>query len=262
MRVRIAAPVLTGALVLGALAVPTAAFAETAKPVITGAVSPSITLGLSGTITMGVTVSAADASGIKAIYAEPYPVALSQEYGSVPTAAELKSNGSDNLLKVESSTATTQKAGRLEREAVPSSAGLPNEMAGTWGFAVLVVAKNGATTFNPKAATFAWARADQLTSKVSATQVRKGTDLTVKGQLNRVNWTSHVYQGYGAQPVLLEFRKSGSAAWTTVERVTSSRTGALSATVKDDANGSWRYVYAGNATSGSAASTQTWVGLK
>jgi hypothetical protein len=260
MRVRIAAPVLTGALVLGALAAPTAAFAATAKPVITRAVSPSITLGLSGTITLGVTVSARDASGIKAIYAEPYPVALMQQVGEVPTAAQVESDRGD-LLKAEAGTATTLTAGLSVTERVPSSAGVPSQLAGVWGVAVVVVAKNGATTFNPKATTFLWQRADTLASKVSATKVRKGAGLTVKGQLNRVNWAAHVFQGYGAQPVRLEFRRTGSATWTTVEKVTSGPTGALSATVRDYAGGSWRYVFDGNATSGSAASAQTWVGL-
>ena len=262
MRIRIAAPVLTGALVLGALAVPTAAFAAAKGPVITRAVSPSVTLGLGGTITLGTTVTATDASGIKAIYAAPYPLALAQQDGGTPTAADLRSDPADNLLKVKSSTATSQTASVLETAKIPANAKLPNELAGTWGVAVLVVAKDGSTTFNVKATTYSWKRADRLTSKVSATQVRKGTALTVKGQLNRANWTADAYQGYAAQPVLLQFRKTGASTWTTVEQVRSSRTGALSATVKDTASGSWRYVYAGNSTSGTAASAQTWVGLK
>ncbi|MHA6765653.1 hypothetical protein [Streptacidiphilus sp. PAMC 29251] len=262
MRVRIAVPVLTGALALGFVAVPTAAFATTAKPVITKAVSPSTVLGLGGTITLGATVTATDASGIKAIYAEPYPLALVKEYGGAPTAAELTSDPADDLLKVKSSTATSQTAGVLQTDKIPTSAKLPNDLAGTWGVAVLVVANDGSTTFNVKAATFNWRRADKLTAKVSATRVRKGANLTVKGQLNRVNWTKHAYQGYGAQPVLLEFRKTGSSTWTKVKQVRSSKTGAVSATVKDNAGGSWRFVFVGNSTSGSVSSAQTWVGLK
>jgi hypothetical protein len=263
MRVCIAAPALAGALVLGAVAVPTAAFATTAKPVISKATSLSATLGLSGTITLGVTVSAKDASGIKAIYAEPYPLAYAKEPGAVPTAGDLTSDAADNLLKVKSHTATTQTAGVTDTEKFTKAGDLPpNEVAGTLGVAVLVVAKDGSTTYNAKATTFSWKRADKLTSKVSATKVVKGANLTVKGQLNRANWTKDTYQGYAAQGVSLEFRKTGSTVWTTVKVVQSGKTGALSATVKDSKSGSWRYVFVGNSTSGAAASAASTVGLK
>jgi hypothetical protein len=260
MHFRIAAPAIVGALALAAVAVPTAAFAATAKPVITKAVSPSSTLGLRGTVTLGVTVSAKDASGIKAIYAAPYPLALTTE-GGVPTASEIKTK--DNLLKVKSSTATTLTAGILQSEKVTKNADLPpNELAGTWGVAVLVVAKDGSTTYSAKADTYDWKRADTLTSKVSATKVAKGAALTVKGQLNRVNWTKHVYQGYGAQKVALEFLKTGGKVWTTVKTVTAGKTGALSAAVTVGNAGTWRYVYVGNSSSGAVASAATVVGLK
>jgi len=262
MRIRrIAAPVLTGALALGAVAVPTAAFAATAKPVITKAVSPSMNLGLSGTVTAGVTVTATDASGIKAIYAEPYPVALAEQIHAVPTAADVLSDASDNLLKVKSSTATSQTASVLESRRFSSTSGLSDSLAGTWAVAVVVVAKNGATTFNPQATTYAWTRADEVGSKVSATRVRKGAQLTVKGQLNRADWSARAYRGYGAQLVRLEFRRTGGTTWTTVAWARSGKTGALSSTVKDSTGGSWRYVFGGNASSGGASSAQTWVGL-
>ena len=263
MRIRTAAPALAAALVVGAVAVPTAAFATTAKPVITKAVSPSAVLGLGGSVTLGVTVSAKDASGIKAIYAEPYPLAFAKDPGSVPTAADLKSDAADDLLKVKSHTATTLTAGLTETDQFTKSGGLPpNELAGTWGVAVLVVAKDGSSTFKAQATTYHWRRADKLTSTVSATKVKKGAKLTVKGQLNRANWTKGVYQGYAAQGVSLEFRKTGAKTWTTVKVVTSSKTGALSATVTDTKAGSWRYAYVGNGSSGAASSAASTVGLK
>ena len=263
MRISIAAPALAGALVLGAVAVPTAAFAATAAPVITKVVSPSLTLGLHGKITLGVTVTATDAKGIKAIYAEPYPLNLSKQEHAVPTLADLKADASDDLLKVKSHTATSQTAGITATENVTKPSQLPpNILAGAWGVAVLVVANDGTSTFKAQAGTFDWKRADTLSSKVSATRVHKGGKLTVTGRLNRVNWDKRVYQGYGAQTVRLEFRKTGAKTWTTVKLVKSSKTGTLSATVKDSTGGSWRYVYAGNSTSGAASSAQTWVGLK
>ena len=262
MRVRIAAPALTGAIALGVLAMPATAFAATAGPVITKAVSPSADLGLGGTITLGTTITATDASGIKAIYAEPYPVALVQQYGGAPTAAELKADAADSLLKVESKTATSQTAGVSETDKILASDKMPDEFAGTWGVAVLVVANNGTSTFNVKATTYNWQRADKLTSKVSATKVRKGANLTITGQLDRANWATDAYQDYDSQSVLLEFLKTGATTWTTVKHVTSSNGGALTATVEDSTAGSWRYVYAGNSTSGAAASAQTSVGLE
>ena len=187
MRIRIAAPVLVGALALGAVALPTAASAATAAPVITKAAAPSVVLGLRGKVTLAVTVSASDAGGVKAIYAEPYPAAFYKAHGRTPTAAEVKD--ADNLLKVKASTATTQTAGLSVTENVTTNADLPpNALAGAWGIAVLVVATDGSTTFNVKATTFSFKRADTLTAKVSATKVRKGANLTVKGLLKRANW--------------------------------------------------------------------------
>lgn len=261
MRIRTAAPALLGALALGVVAVPTAASAATAKPVITSIASPSVTIGLSGKVTLGVTVTAKDAAGIKSIMAEPYPIALAAQTGSVPTAAEVRSSP-DNLLKVKSSTATTLTASQYVSETVTKASLPPNLLAGTWGVAVLVTAKDGSTTFVAKATTFNWRRADTLSSKVSATRVAKGANLTVKGQLNRVNWDAKKFQGYGAQTVRLQFRKTGGTAWSTVKLVKAGATGALSTTVKDNAGGSWRFVFDGNSTSGYAASAQTWVGLK
>jgi hypothetical protein len=258
---RIAAPVLAGALALGAVAVPATAFAATAKPVITKAVSPSAILGLhSSTVSLGVTVTATDASGIKAIYAEPYPIAFAEQTGSVPTIGDLRSDESDDLLKVKSSTATSQTAATLETLKVPTVK-LPNSLAGAWGVAVLVVAKDGATTFNAKATTYNWERADELSSKVSAAKVRKGAALKVTGQLNRANWSAQTYQGYGQQWVRLEFQKAGTTSWTTAGWVESSRTGALSTTVKVGAGGSWRLVFGGNTESGAASSAAARVAL-
>ena len=261
MRIRIAAPVLAGALALGAAAAPTAAFAATAKPVITGISSPSATIGLGGKVSLGVTVTAKDAAGVRSIMAEPYPLALAKAEGLVPTAAEVRSS-TDNLLTARSATATTLTASHLETDSYTRSELPPNALAGAWGVAVLVTAKDGSTTFSVQATTFYWRRADTLSSKVSATKVAKGAGLTVKGQLNRVNWDAEAYQGYGSQQVRLEFRRTGGTTWSTVELVRSGATGALSTTVKDTAGGSWRYVFDGNSTSSYAASTQTWVGLK
>ncbi|WP_152645836.1 hypothetical protein [Streptacidiphilus albus] len=258
---RTAASVITGAMALGAVAVPSTAFAATAKPVIAKVSSVSSVLGLrSATATFGVTVTATDASGIKAIYAVPYPVALAEEAHAVPTVADIKADGSADLLSARSGSATSQTAGRVQSMKVPT-AQLGNNLAGAWAFAVLVVAKDGATTFDAAAGTFYWQRADALSAKVSATKVRKGAELNVTGRLSRVNWPAQSYQGYGQQWVRLEFRRSGSSTWTTAGWAKSSSTGALSAKVKDGAAGSWRFAFGGNADSGAVNSAQSWVGL-
>ncbi|MBC3840117.1 hypothetical protein GXW82_07785 [Streptacidiphilus sp. 4-A2] len=251
MRLRTAVPVLAGALALGAVAAPAEAFAATAKPapakpVITSAVSPTVVVGLSGRITTGVTVSATAASGIKAIYAEPYPLALAVQYGGIPTAAELLADG-DKPLKVVHRTATGETAAILESETVtaPEVRTLPDGMAGTWAVAVLVVADNGATTFNAKATSFDWQHADALTVKAPATAA-KGAAVTVTGRLTRANWAADSYQGYASQWAELEFRKAGSGNWTTVNWVRTDKNGNLSVPAKVTASGSWRYVFPGN----------------
>ncbi|MBC3841138.1 hypothetical protein GXW82_15085 [Streptacidiphilus sp. 4-A2] len=259
MRLRIAVPVLAGALVLGAIATPAEAFAAPkaapAKPVITSASSPSFALGLGGKVTAGVTVSATDPSGIKAIYAEPYPLALAAQYGGVPTASDLLSDPADDLVPAVHRTATSETASVGQSATIPAKdiVNLTDSMSGAWGVAVLVVADNGATTFKVKATTYDWQRADLLTVKAPATAV-KGAKVTVSGRLTRVEWSADRYNAYASQWVLLEYRKAGTSNWTDAAWVRSDKNGNLSATVKDNASGSWRYVFAGNSTSGAATS--------
>jgi hypothetical protein len=261
MRIRIAAPTLVGALALGTLAVPTAASAATPAPVITHASATTLVLGLTGKATETIRISATDPAGIKSIKALPWPD-KSAAAGYPITAADVASSPA---LPVISRTATGETAGGSDTETYNvKTMQIPNSIAGmVFDIAVLVTGKDGKTTFVPKAATFTlFKRADALTAKPSAATVRKGTYLSVKGQLNRADWEKDAWRGYAGRWVALQFRKAGSRTWTTVRWVRTSSTGALSASVRNSLSGSWRYIYNGDAASGAASSATTWVTVK
>ncbi|RAG84241.1 hypothetical protein DN069_18000 [Streptacidiphilus pinicola] len=61
-------------------------------------------------------------------------------------------------------TATTMTVG----ESNVAKLRMPNEVAGTFGVAILVTAKDGSTTFEPKGTTLSWKRADVLSAKATA----------------------------------------------------------------------------------------------
>ncbi|MEZ0070582.1 hypothetical protein ABIA32_006635 [Streptacidiphilus sp. MAP12-20] len=262
MRIRIAAPVLVGALTLAALAAPTAACAATATgaPVITGASATTMVLGLTGRATQVLRISATDAAGIKSIRAIPWPEAAVAK-GYKVTAAEVASS---NPLPAVSHTATTETAGLTDTMNYNvEQMHIPNALAGSvYDIAVLVTGKNGKTTFTAKAGTFSFKRADTLNAKASATTVRKGSYLTVNGQLTRANWDRFAWQGYASRWVALQFRTTGTSTWNTVTWVRSTSSGAVTAAVRDYRSGTWRFVYAGDTASGATASAATWVTVK
>jgi Family of unknown function (DUF5707) len=258
MGIRIASSAIAAVVALGAAVAPTAAFASApvAHPVLTRAAVSSVTLGLTGKQTLTVSLTATDASGIKSIKSAPYPAAFAAQ--GAPTASEVAAS---DAMKVTSATRTSATVG-LSQVLDATKDRLPNALAGTWDVAVLVTAKDGSTTFVAKATTFDFKRADTLTSKASATSVKKGAALTVTGRLDRVNWDLATWQGSARQSVQVQFRKAGATAWVTEAWTTSAASGSLRATVKDNASGTWRLLYAGSADSGAAASAGTWVAVK
>jgi hypothetical protein len=260
MRIRIVAPALVGALALSTVAMPASAFAATPKPVITHASATTLVLGLTGKFTQTIRISATDAAGIKSIKAVPWP-AKATAAGYPITASDVASS---LALPVVSRTATGETAGVSDTETYNTkSMHFPDSFAGTvFDIAVLVTGKDGTTTFNPKAGTFSFKRADILTAKASASSVRKGASLTVKGQLNRADWEKFAWRGYAGRWVALQFRASSSSKWTFVRWVRTTSTGALSTTLHDSRSGSWRYVYGGDAASGAATSAATTVTVK
>jgi hypothetical protein len=97
-------------------------------------------------------------------------------------------------------------------------------------------------------------RAAKLTVNAGPEPADAGRTLTVKGSLTRANWETGKYAGYKGQSVLLQFRAKNSDTYATVKTVTSGTGGVLSTTVKASKSGTYRYQFAGTATTGAKAS--------
>jgi hypothetical protein len=98
--------------------------------------------------------------------------------------------------------------------------------------------------------------------------VRKGGTVTVTGSLQRADWDSGRYVGYGSggKKAKVQFKKKGSSTWTTVKTVTvgkgskvSTKVAVKGTTARD---GSYRLYFAGNSVSSTSASTSDYVDVK
>ncbi|MFF3414032.1 hypothetical protein ACFYW9_04930 [Streptomyces sp. NPDC002698] len=105
-------------------------------------------------------------------------------------------------------------------------------------------------------------RAAKLTADATPEPVKKGSTLTVKGALTRADWETGRYAGYKGQSAVLQFKAKGATGYKNVKTVTSGTAGALSTTVKASADGTYRYVFTGTATTGTAAATGDYVDVK
>lgn len=261
MRSRIAAPVLVGALALGAVALPGTAMAAgstSTAPKVTSVSINSLTLGTSGTYSWTAKISASAPKGVKSIALEMLPNSVAKQG---PTKASQFTK--DDLLPSEHSTSTTLTAGFTDTEKYTiKDLGVTDDMAGSWTAFVLVTGKDGRTTLYTKASAFSWKRATTVTGKASAATVTKNHNVTLKGQLNRADWSKAKWAALTGSTVSLQYRKGTSGSWKTVATAKSSSTGALSISGKDTATGYWRLSYAGAATNGSSASAPVKVTVK
>ncbi|MGW3242056.1 calcium-binding protein [Streptomyces sp. NPDC001070] len=139
---------------------------------------------------------------------------------------------------------------------------IDNHAAGTWHAELWAsdgdmnaVAKGGLAPTQVR-------RNSVLTVNAGPEPVAKGGTLTVTGKLTRANWETDKYAGYSGQSVALQFRSASSSTYTTVKTVTSSSTGALKTTVRASADGSWRFVYAGNSVTGKSTSAGDYVDVR
>ncbi|WP_405820015.1 hypothetical protein OG241_31430 [Streptomyces sp. NBC_01390] len=105
-------------------------------------------------------------------------------------------------------------------------------------------------------------RLSKLTVDATPEPVVKGKTITVTGKLTRANWDGPNYTGYATQPVQLQFRKNGASAYTVVKTIKTTTTGALKTTVKATADGFFRYVFAGTATTVGSSAAADFVDVK
>ncbi|MFI8928868.1 calcium-binding protein [Streptomyces sp. NPDC053474] len=246
MRIRTTVAAVSGAVVLSGLALPAAQAADShkghtkiTKVVVNG--GKDIVLGTADKkITM--TVTGTDPKGIKDGF-----VAL--WYGKKLDWSRLE--GVLSPAKDPRCTKIDAKRATCKIVTVAHPRGLKNSTAGTWNVAAGLLGKGRAENhvIKEKYKTVRVQRATKLTTNASPEPVRKGEAVTVSGVLTRADWESREYAGYGQQSVKLQFKKKGASAYTTVKTVKSDAKGKLKTSVKATAAGTFRYVFAGSATS-------------
>ncbi len=130
-----------------------------------------------------------------------------------------------------------------------------NSLAGTWSVNVLARSGDGNGFVDRRSAgSLVLARRTTLTADAAPEPVRRGRKITVTGTLALANWETRAFTGWPGQPVQLQFRKSGAAAYTVVKMVKSGARGAVKTTVTANADGAWRYVFTGTPAYAAGAS--------
>lgn len=134
--------------------------------------------------------------------------------------------------------------------------------AGVWAVNATVQANDHDYWISDNIARYKVKRASQLTTNATPEPVAKGKTLTITGKLSRANWEDLKYHGFAGQTVKLQYRKAGSAHYSTVRTVRTNSTGQLSTKVTATSAGSWRYYFPGTTTTARIVSTGDAVALK
>ncbi|MEU7339731.1 hypothetical protein [Streptomyces sp. NPDC007074] len=139
-----------------------------------------------------------------------------------------------------------------------------NSLAGTWKAAVWAESADGTGHVDLHAAKSPSVLRDAtVTADASPEPVTKGKTITITGKLSRADWeTLGGYHGYVGQKVMLQFRKKGASAYTTVKTVSTSSTGGLKTTVKASTDGYWRYAFTATSTTATATSSGDFVDVR
>ncbi|MFE2043098.1 hypothetical protein ACFXAZ_19650 [Streptomyces sp. NPDC059477] len=268
----VAVATLVGALGLSVLNAPTAQAANTGitvsgivinngKPIVVGT-SQEIEPPISFNITLPAGYSTADPFRYDA-----YPFLYR---GSIKTAADTGENfiqpGSYTCYEIDSKRAECE--GNLYIDPHPSQEHADsNSDATAWkvGVSLKLFKANGglkAEELETRSATVQLRRAAKATANASPEPVTKGKPITVTGKLTRANWSTKKYDAYSGRTVSLQFRAKGADAFKTVKKVTTSSTGSLKTTVTASVDGSYRWVYSGDSTTGVATSTADYVDVR
>lgn len=286
MRIRATVAAVSGAIVLSALAVPTAqadegrswtpepgftavqpktgdkskqtfgATAKAAAPKITSAAvnaGKPIVVGTTAKKTVSFSATAtADAGviGVAAFIWTGKSVDDENSFGFGP-------NGKSISCKVVSATTTTCK-GTITLD--PSE--MFNSDATSWRVGASAVTEEDEDFESFSVSKVRVQRFSKLTVNASPEPVKKGKTITVTGKLTRANWDTGTYKGYTQQPVKLQFKKKGAKSYTTVKTVKTSSTGTLKTTVKASADGTWRYSFAGTPSTPAVSATGDYVDVK
>lgn len=140
---------------------------------------------------------------------------------------------------------------------------LVNSDATAWKTVGTAIKKGGGYDDDLLSATVRLQRASRIVNmNASPEPVAQGKPITVTGTVQRANWSLHRYDNYGGRLVKLQFKPAGSSTYTTVKEVTASSTGHLKTTVTASQDGTWRWRYSGNTTSGAGNSSGDYVDVQ
>ncbi|MEU1710449.1 hypothetical protein ABZ478_34770 [Streptomyces sp. NPDC005706] len=150
----------------------------------------------------------------------------------------------------------------IDPDDIPGGNGnhLVNSDAAAWRTLGTGIKKNGGYDTDLLSATVRLQRASRIqNANASPEPVAKGKQITVTGTVQRANWSRHRYDNYGDRQVKLQFKPAGSNSYSTVKTVTASSTGHLKTTVTASQDGTWRWRYSGNTTTGASNSAGDYV---
>ncbi|SED49161.1 hypothetical protein SAMN05216532_4718 [Streptomyces sp. 2231.1] len=202
-----------------------------------------VSIGTSNAVTVKVSVTATDNSGIKG----------AQSFDLFGPDNGIESTGKPTCTAVNATTSTCTASVKIEY--------LTDKNAGTWYVSAWIDAKDDDCIWKEKAGSFWFQRAAKLTANPAPEPVKKGKTLTVTGALIRANWESLKYGGYGSQSVKLQYRKSSSTC-TTLKTVKADSKGNLKTTTAATADGYYRFSFAGNSTTAAVSATGDFVDVK
>ncbi|MEU5194350.1 hypothetical protein AB0G86_09830 [Streptomyces scabiei] len=191
-------------------------------------------------------------------------------HGNLKTAAETGENfiGPGGYTCYEITSKRAECEGELRIDPHPTHDHVDsNSDATTWKVAVslrLFKSSGGlkAEERETRSQTVQLKRAAKVTANASPEPVVKGRAVTVTGKLTRANWSTKKYNAYSGRTASLQFRAKGTDSFKTVKKATTSSTGALKATVAASVDGSYRWVYYGNSTTGVATSAADHVDVR
>ncbi|MEV4342649.1 calcium-binding protein [Streptomyces sp. NPDC049590] len=257
MRIRASVAVVSGALALSALAVPAAQAdgsqgdIKITKVVVDG--DNKVQLGIHDPVTIKVSVTARDDSGIKGT-GGPFQL-LGADHG-------IASSSRPRCAKVSATTSTCTASVKIDPKMYPRDYYLTNKSAGAWYVNAWVEANDHDYIWGEKAGFFSFQRKARLSVNAAPEPVKKGRTITVTGALTRADWEALKYGGYGARSVKLQFRKAGGKSYTTLRTVKADAEGKLKTTAKATADGYYRFSYAGDSTTGAVNSAADFIDVK
>ncbi|MFF3660584.1 hypothetical protein [Streptomyces olivochromogenes] len=268
----VAVAALVGALGLSVLNVPTAQAADTGITVSDIVINNGkpIVVGTSKEVEPPISFNIALPSGYSTANPSRYDAYPFLYRGSIKTAADTGENfiGPGSYTCYEKDSKHARCEGNLFIDPHPSQEHVDsNSDATTWKVGVslrLWKADGGLKTgeLETRSTTAQLKRAAKATANASPEPVTKGKSITVTGKLTRANWSTKRYDAYSGCTVSLQFRAKGADTFKTVKKATTSSTGGLKATVTASVDGSYRWVYYGNSTTGVATSAADYVDVR